>query len=90
MDYILQLRQHIGHRPLLIVGAAIFVLDDQGRLLMMKRSDNECWGFPGGGVDPGEVIEDAAKREAREETNLEIGEMSLFRAFSGPEWRRSL
>jgi 8-oxo-dGTP pyrophosphatase MutT (NUDIX family) len=85
MDYILQLRQHIGHRPILILGAAIFILDEQDRVLLMKRSDNGCWGLPGGGVDPGEVIEDAAKREAREETNLEIGEMSLFGVFSGPE-----
>jgi ADP-ribose pyrophosphatase YjhB (NUDIX family) len=84
MDYILQLRQYIGHRPILLVGAAIFILDEQDRLLLMKRSDNECWGLPGGATDPGEVIEDAAKREALEETNLEIGEMSLFGVFSGP------
>lgn len=85
MDYILQLRQYIGHRPILLVGAAILLLDAQDRLLLMKRSDNECWGLPGGASDPGEVIEEAAKREALEETNLEIGEMSLFGVFSGPE-----
>ena len=36
-------------------------------------------------MEPGELIEDVAKREALEETNLEIGEMSLFGVFSGPE-----
>lgn len=85
MDYILQLRQYIGHRPVLMVGAAILVLDEQDRLLMMKRSDSGTWGIPGGATEPGEVIEEAAKREAFEETNLEIGEMSLFGVFSGPE-----
>jgi 8-oxo-dGTP pyrophosphatase MutT (NUDIX family) len=85
MDYILQLRQYIGHRPILMVGAAILVLDEQDRLLMMKRSDSGCWGPPGGATEPGEVVEDAAKRETLEETNLEIGEMSLFGVFSGPE-----
>ena len=85
MDYILQLRQYIGHRPVLMVGAAIFVLDEQDRLLLMKRSDNGSWGLPGGGTEPGEVVEEAAKRETFEETNLEIGEMSLFGVFSGPE-----
>ena len=85
MDYILQLRQYIGHRPILMVGAATLVLDEQNRLLMMKRSDNGCWGLPGGATEPGEVVEDAVKREAREEVNLEIGEMSLFGVFSGPE-----
>jgi len=85
MDYILQLRQYIGHRPILLVGAGVFILDEQDRLLLMKRSDNQCWGFPGGATDLGEVIEHAAKREVFEETNLEIREMSLFGVFSGPE-----
>jgi len=86
MDYILQLRQYIGHRPILMVGAAILVIDKQNRLLMMKRSDSDCWGVPGGATEPGEVVEDAAKRETFEETTLEISEMSLFGVFSGPEF----
>ena len=85
MDYVLQLRQFIGHRPILLVGAGVFVLDQQDRLLMLKRSDNGCWGIPGGATEPGEILEEAAKRETREETNLEIGELSLFGVFSGPE-----
>src|SRR5215208_2895731 len=85
MDYILQLRQLIGHLPVVLVGAAILVVDENNRLLMMKRSDNDCWGIPGGSLEPGEVVEDAGKREALEETNLEIGETALFGVFSGPE-----
>jgi 8-oxo-dGTP pyrophosphatase MutT (NUDIX family) len=85
MDYILQLRRYIGHRPILMVGAAVLVLDEEDRLLMMKRSDIGCWGIPGGSMEPGEIAEEAAKREAFEETNLEVKEMSLFGVFSGPE-----
>ena len=85
MDYILQLRQLIGPRPILMVGAAILVLDNQRRLLLMKRSDSGCWGPPGGATEPGERVEEAAKREALEETGLQIGEMSLFGVYSGPE-----
>jgi ADP-ribose pyrophosphatase YjhB (NUDIX family) len=85
MDYILQLREYIGHRPILLVGAAILVMDDQSRLLLMKRSDNECWSIPGGSTEPGELVEVAAKRETLEESNLKIGEISLFGVFSGPE-----
>ncbi|HSL47325.1 MAG TPA: NUDIX hydrolase [Anaerolineales bacterium] len=85
MDYILQLRQYMGHRPILLVGAAVLMLDEQNHLLMMKRSDIGCWGIPGGAMEPGEAVEDAAKREASEETNLEIGEMRLFGVFSGPQ-----
>jgi 8-oxo-dGTP pyrophosphatase MutT (NUDIX family) len=85
MDYILQLRQLVGHRPILIVGASALIVDAEGRLLLLKRSDNDCWGIPGGGVEPGEFVEAAARREAREETGLELGEMALFGVFSGPE-----
>ena len=86
MDYILQLRQYIGHRPVLMVGAAILVLDKHDRLLMLRRSDSGLWGIPGGATEPGEVVEEAAKRETLEEANLEIVEMSLFGVFSGPEF----
>lgn len=85
MDYILQLRQYIGHRPILMVGAAILVVDAEDRLLLMKRSDSGLWGPPGGATEPGEYVEAAAQRETAEETGLEIGEMSLFGVFSGPE-----
>jgi 8-oxo-dGTP pyrophosphatase MutT (NUDIX family) len=68
-----------------MVGAAVLILDEQNRLLMMKRSDIGRWGIPGGAMELGEVVENAARREALEETNLEIGEMSLFGVFSGPE-----
>ncbi len=86
MDYILQLRQFIGHRPVLLVGAAILVIDDQKRLLLMKRSDNGCWGIPGGSIEPSETLEVAAKRETYEEVNLVVGEIFLFGVFSGPEF----
>lgn len=85
MEHLIELRKLIGHRPILMVGAAILVVDSQKRLLLMKRSDSGCWGPPGGAAEPGEYVEQAAKRETLEETSLEIGEMALFGVFSGPE-----
>ncbi len=85
MDYILHLRQFIGHRPILMVGAAVLIVDHKQRLLLMKRSDSGCWGPPGGATEPGERVEEAAKRETQEETGLYVGEMQLFGVFSGPE-----
>lgn len=84
MDYIQELRQFIGHRPILMLGAVTLVLNKDNHLLMMRRTDSGHWGMPGGAVELGEVIEGAAKRETREETNLEVLEMSLFGIFSGP------
>ncbi|MFZ5911692.1 MAG: NUDIX hydrolase [Chloroflexota bacterium] len=85
MEYIQSLRQHIGHAPVFMVGAAVLVVDEQGRLLLLKRSDSGCWGPPGGAVEPGEIVEEAARRETLEETGLRVGGMSLFGVFSGPE-----
>ena len=85
MDYLASLRQHVGHAPLLMVGAAALIVDQQDRLLLMKRSDSGCWGPPGGAVELGELIENAARREVFEETGLELGGMVLFGVFSGPE-----
>jgi 8-oxo-dGTP pyrophosphatase MutT (NUDIX family) len=85
MDYILELRKLIGQRPILMVGAAVLLVDHEKRLLLMKRSDSGCWGPPGGATEPGERVENAARRETLEETGLQIGEMTLFGVFSGPE-----
>ena len=43
-----------------------------GLILLTQREDVEAWVLPGGGIDPGETIVDAAVREAREETGLEV------------------
>lgn len=85
MEYMLELRKLVGHRPLLMVAATVFVFDEQGRMLLLKRRDNDCWGPPGGAVEPGEVVEEAAKRETLEETGLEISGLSLFGVFSGED-----
>jgi 8-oxo-dGTP pyrophosphatase MutT (NUDIX family) len=85
MEYITNLRNYIGHSPILMVGAATLIVDEENRLLLLKRSDSGCWGPPGGAVELGEEVEAAAKRETVEETGLEVGEMSLFGVFSGPD-----
>ena len=75
----------VGHRPLLQIGAAALIADEKNCLLLMKRSDNNCWGPPSGAVELGEVVEMAARREVREETGLELGGLVLFGGFSGPD-----
>jgi ADP-ribose pyrophosphatase YjhB (NUDIX family) len=83
MGYLSELRKFVGHDPLLMVGATVFILDEKDRLLLLKRADNFCWGPPGGAVEPGEIVEEAAKRETLEETGLELGGLTLFGVFSG-------
>lgn len=85
MSHIEDLRSLVGHRPILMVGAAILIQDSRHRLLMLQRSDSHAWGLPGGAVEPGEVVAEAARRETLEETGLEVGELELFGVFSGPD-----
>ena len=85
MDYIAELRKYVGHRPVIMAGATVLVVDGGSRLLMIRRSESGAWGVPGGAIEPGESAEETARRELLEETNLEAGEMELFGVFSGPE-----
>jgi mutator protein MutT len=78
------MRKHIGHERLMIVGASV-IIHQNGKLLMQKRKDNGCWGYHGGCVELGEIIEDAAKRELLEETGLVANSMELIGVFSGKE-----
>jgi ADP-ribose pyrophosphatase YjhB (NUDIX family) len=54
------------------VGAEAAVFDREGRLLVVRRADDGCWGLPGGWLEPNETPAEAARRETREETGLEV------------------
>lgn len=84
MAYIQDLRKFVGHQPIIGVGAAVLITDSRRRLLMGFRTDNHFWGIPGGTMEPGETLEETARREVKEETGLDLGEIALFNVFSGP------
>lgn len=52
------------------LGVACAVIDDEGRLLLSQRGDLNVWNLPGGRLDSGETIAEAAAREVREETGI--------------------
>ncbi|SED09824.1 NUDIX domain-containing protein [Paenibacillus sp. GP183] len=86
-DYIKELRSFVGKRPILLCGASVIIFDEEGKVLMLHRADNHSWCFPGGAVELGEKVEEAAMREAYEETGLkvEVEDLELFGVFSGPD-----
>ena len=70
-DFIVELREKIGHARRWLPGVtAVVVRDDQ--LLMVQRADDHSWTAVTGIVDPGEEPAVAARREAMEETGVEI------------------
>lgn len=84
-DYVRGLRAAIGHAPLITPGSSVVVLDGSGRILLMRRGDTGDWGLPGGLMEPGESLEQTARREVFEEVGLRLGELTLLGVFSGPE-----
>jgi 8-oxo-dGTP pyrophosphatase MutT (NUDIX family) len=84
-DYIKTMRKFIGHNPLLLCGASIIIYNDHDQVLMLRRSDNGCWCFPGGAIELGERAEDSVRRELYEETGLRITDLKIFGVFSGEE-----
>ena len=68
----------------LVPGASAIVVDDHGRILMQRRSDNSRWALPGGVMDIGESIGDTAVREVREETGLEVVPEYIVGVYSDP------
>ncbi|MFI6501333.1 NUDIX domain-containing protein [Nonomuraea typhae] len=56
----------------LVVGVAVAVTDEQGRVLLQRRADNGLWALPGGGMDLTESVPQAGVREVREETGLDV------------------
>jgi ADP-ribose pyrophosphatase len=88
MNYVEDLRQIVGHRPLILVGAVVVMLDDNYKILLQKRKSTSygMWGLPGGLMELGESAEDTARREVYEETGLTIGKLNLIDVFSGPDY----
>ncbi len=86
VGYVEELRAIIGHRPIILVGAIVIILDESGRILLQKRKfPYGSWGIPGGLMELEESTEDAARREIFEETQLELGQLHLVNVFSGPQ-----
>jgi 8-oxo-dGTP diphosphatase len=71
--------------PALTVDCIIF--DPDGRVLLIRRKNEPFQGafaLPGGFVDIGEPVEAGCRREVREETGLEVGDLALVGVYSNP------
>lgn len=68
-DFILDLREHIGHRPLWLSGVTAVVVRD-AEVLMIRRADNGRWAPVAGIIEPAEHPADTAEREVLEEAGV--------------------
>ena len=74
-------------RPSVTVDLVLVTPGARPRVLLIRRKHEPfagTWALPGGFVDPDEPLEAAARRELREETGLEIGDVEQLQAFGDP------
>ncbi len=85
MGYILDLRKKLGHDTLILTGSGVIVVNDKNEILLGKRADNGYWDYPAGSMELGESFEECARRETKEETGLNLGELEFLMSLSGKE-----
>ena len=71
-DYIKWIRSKIGHEKIILVFAGGCIFNENGEVLLQRRGDSNKWGFPGGAIELGETPQQAAIREVKEETGLDV------------------
>lgn len=60
------------------------VQDDEGRILLIHKTDNNKWALPGGGHDIGESITDTVVREVKEETGYDVEVETITGTYTNP------
>ncbi|MEU1285727.1 NUDIX domain-containing protein [Kitasatospora sp. NPDC005856] len=68
----------------LVPAASVVVVDDAGRVLLQRRTDNGMWALPGGKMDIGESLAGCGVRETREETGIEVEITGIVGTYTDP------
>ena len=69
----------------LVPSVNVVVVNDAGDILMIQRSDNENWAVPGGAIDLGESMTQAAIRETKEESGIDCEITGLIGIYTDPK-----
>ncbi|WP_457252629.1 GNAT family N-acetyltransferase [Pedococcus sp. P5_B7] len=84
-DFVLALRERLGHDLLWMAGVTAVVRDERGHVLLGRRADNGRWGLVSGILEPGEQPADGLLREIEEETGVVARIEALAGVWTQPE-----
>lgn len=83
MAYIKEIRQLVGHQPLIMTSASGALLNEQGAVLLQERADTGDWGFPGGYMEFGETFSQTLIREFKEDAGIAVEPQHLLKILDG-------
>jgi len=69
----------------LVPAASAVVINNEGKILLHRRSDNDLWALPGGAMEIGESISETVVREVKEETGLDVVIERLVGIYTNPK-----
>lgn len=78
---------HDPHAPKansIVPAASAIVTNDEGKILLHRRSDNNLWALPGGTMEIGERIAETVIREVKEETGFDINPEYIIGIYTDP------
>lgn len=80
--------QQIGYNKKMRVSQKIFLKNNEGKILALRRSETDpsrplTWDLPGGNIEEGENLLENMKREILEEIGIEISDITILGALSG-------
>ena len=69
----------------IVVAVTAFIQDETGRLLLIRRTDNDLYAIPGGALELGETLTQTVQREVMEETGIAVEVTGLIGVYSDPD-----
>jgi ADP-ribose pyrophosphatase YjhB (NUDIX family) len=84
------LRETIFSRSSPLVAGTAAIIDDDAKILLMRRSDNRLWNMPGGILEVGETPAGGVMREALEETGLRCEPVALVGVYDNRRWETNV
>lgn len=69
----------------LVVATSAVIVDEQGRILLQRRTDSGNWALPGGAMEMTESLSDSVIRETKEETGLDVMVTGIVGTYTDPK-----